>query len=48
MTKILVALNVLFFFVELATCATAVMGCVSGRTLVYLGALYAPDVLVAH
>jgi len=53
LTKVLVALNVLFFLVELATGATSVMGGGSGKALVNLGALvpYASDasnVLVTH
>jgi hypothetical protein len=47
-TKVLVALNVLFFLVELATGATSVMGGGSGRAMVDLGALYVPDVLILH
>jgi membrane associated rhomboid family serine protease len=53
-TKVLVALNVLMFLVELATGASSVMGGGSAKALIRLGALvpYASDVpqnvLVAH
>ena len=47
-TKVLVALNVLMFVLEIATGATSLMGGGSGKALVDLGALYVPDVLIGH
>lgn len=52
-TKVLVALNVLMFLVELATGATSLMGGGSAAALIRLGALVpyatdAPNVLVTH
>ena len=47
-TKVLVALNVIMFVVELFTGATQLMGGGSGQALVNLGALYVPYVLVRH
>jgi membrane associated rhomboid family serine protease len=47
-TKILIALNVIMFVVELLTGATRIMGGGSGQALVDLGALYVPYVLVKH
>jgi membrane associated rhomboid family serine protease len=47
-TKVLVALNVLYFLVELVTGAATVMGGYVPKTMVDLGALYVPDVLVLH
>jgi len=43
-TKVLVALNVIMFVVELATGATRVMGGGSARAMIDLGALYLPSV----
>ncbi len=47
-TKVLVALNVFMFLIELATGATALMGGGSSSALLRLGALYSPLVLVKH
>jgi len=47
-TKILIALNVMVFVVELVTGATRLMGGGSGQAMVDLGALYVPSVLVEH
>ena len=47
-TKVLIALNVIMFVIELLTGATRIMGGGSGQALVDLGALYVPAVLVGH
>ena len=47
-TKVLVAINVLVFLIELITGATALMGGGSSQALLNLGALYPPLVLVKH
>ncbi|HZL64145.1 MAG TPA: rhomboid family intramembrane serine protease [Thermoleophilia bacterium] len=47
-TKVLVAINVVMFVIELVTGATAMMGGGSSQALVNLGALYSPYVLLKH
>jgi membrane associated rhomboid family serine protease len=47
-TKVLVALNVLMFVLEIFTGATQLMGGGSGQAMVNLGGLYVPLVLVKH
>jgi membrane associated rhomboid family serine protease len=47
-TKVLIALNVIMFVVQLVTGATRIMGGGSGQALVDLGALYVPSVLIEH
>jgi membrane associated rhomboid family serine protease len=47
-TKVLVAINVVMFVIELATGASGMMGGGSSQTLVNLGALYSPYVLLRH
>jgi membrane associated rhomboid family serine protease len=47
-TKVLVALNVIMFVVEVLTGATQLMGGGSGQAMVDLGGLYVPYVLVRH
>lgn len=47
-TKVLVALNVVMFVLEIVTGATSAMGGGSSKALVDLGALYSPDVLIGH
>jgi membrane associated rhomboid family serine protease len=47
-TKVLVALNVFMFIVEIVAGATSLMGGGSGQAMVNIGGLYVPLVLVKH
>jgi membrane associated rhomboid family serine protease len=47
-TKVLVALNVIMFVIEIVTGATSLMSGGSGQAMVNLGGLYVPLVLVNH
>jgi membrane associated rhomboid family serine protease len=47
-TRVLIALNVIMFVLELVTGATRIFGGGSGQALVDLGALYVPYVLIDH